>query len=144
MITAVLDANVLASGFRGFLNPASAPGQLIRTWLDGCFQLVVSEHLITELTNTFCTRYFTQHLTSQEIADALLVLRRRATHTPIIASVRDVATHPEDELVLATAVSAQADYLVTGDTKLQKLRTYQGVSIVSPREFLEILEAGGE
>jgi predicted nucleic acid-binding protein len=48
-----------------------------------------------------------------------------------------VATHPEDDLVLATAISAKAEYLVSGDTKLQRLGTYEGVKIVSPREFLE-------
>lgn len=55
-----------------------------------------------------------------------------------------MATHPEDDLVLATAVSAQADYLITGDAMLRKLRTYEGVSIVSPREFLDVLEVDGE
>jgi predicted nucleic acid-binding protein len=50
-----------------------------------------------------------------------------------------VATHPEDDLVLATAVSAHADYLVTGDRKLQRLGSYQGVRILSPREFLAVL-----
>ena len=52
-----------------------------------------------------------------------------------------LATHPEDDLVLAAAVSARSDYLVTGDKKLQDLRSYQGVTIVTPREFLTILES---
>ena len=51
-----------------------------------------------------------------------------------------VATHPEDDLVLATAVSAQADYLVTRDRQLLKLGSYQGVAIVSPTEFLDELQ----
>jgi predicted nucleic acid-binding protein len=52
-----------------------------------------------------------------------------------------VATHPEDDLILATAVSARADYLVTGDQQLQGLGTYQDVTVASPRQFLEILAA---
>ena len=43
---------------------------------------------------------------------------------PITAHVQGVATHAEDDLVLATAESAQADYLITGDKKLQRLGTY--------------------
>lgn len=54
--------------------------------------------------------------------------------------VTSVATHPEDDLVLATAVSAQVDYLVTGDRQLQRLDTFQDVRILSPRQFLTILE----
>lgn len=47
--------------------------------------------------------------------------------------------HPEDDLVLAAAVSARADYRVTGDSKLQLRGRYQGVIILSPRAFLDLL-----
>ena len=53
-----------------------------------------------------------------------------------------MATHPQDDLVLAAAVSAGADYLVTGDRKLLSLGRYLGVTIVSPRTFLTLLEQG--
>jgi predicted nucleic acid-binding protein len=53
--------------------------------------------------------------------------------------VQGVASHPEDDLILATAVSAQADYLVTGDRQLLALGRYQGVEIVTPRAFATIL-----
>ena len=48
--------------------------------------------------------------------------------------------HPEDDLVLATAVSGDADFLVTGDKQLLALGTYQSVSIVSPRDFIGVLD----
>jgi predicted nucleic acid-binding protein len=60
-------------------------------------------------------------------------------YTPITVHVSGVATHPEDDLVLATAVSAEADYLVTGDRHLLSLGQYQGVRIVTPRDFAAIL-----
>jgi predicted nucleic acid-binding protein len=47
------------------------------------------------------------------------------------AGVRGVATHPEDDVVLATGVSAGADFLVTGDRKLLQLGTYRGVRITT-------------
>jgi uncharacterized protein len=59
---------------------------------------------------------------------------------PITVSVSGVATHPEDDLVLAAAVSAKVDYLVTGDANLRKVDRFQGVNILSPREFLFLLE----
>jgi hypothetical protein len=62
--------------------------------------------------------------------------------SPITVSVAGTATHPEDDLILATALSVGVDYLVTGDSKLQRLRSYQGVTILSPRAFLEALTAG--
>ena len=56
----------------------------------------------------------------------------------ITVEVSGVATHPEDDLVLAAAVSAGADYLVTGDKQLLKLGRYQGATILSPRDFAEV------
>lgn len=45
-----------------------------------------------------------------------------------------------DDVVLATAVAAKADAIVTGDQDLLVLGTYQTISIVSPRSFLERLD----
>ncbi|MCC7021329.1 MAG: hypothetical protein IT338_00795 [Thermomicrobiales bacterium] len=51
-----------------------------------------------------------------------------------------MATHPEDDLILATAVACRASYLVTGDRKLRAVGAFRGVAILSPREFLTRLE----
>jgi predicted nucleic acid-binding protein len=42
--------------------------------------------------------------------------------------------------VLATAVSGGAGYIVTGDKRLRAVSSYQGVSILSPRDFLHLLD----
>jgi len=49
-----------------------------------------------------------------------------------------------DDLVLASAVSAGADRVVTGDQDLLVLQQYAGVRVVSPRQFLEWLDAGAD
>lgn len=45
-----------------------------------------------------------------------------------------------DDIVLATAIAAGADVVVTGDEDLLVLRSYEGVPIVAPRTFLERLD----
>jgi predicted nucleic acid-binding protein len=67
-------------------------------------------------------------------------LRSETTLTPITVNVAGVASRPEDDLVLAAAVSAKVDFLVTGDTNLRKVDRFQGVVILTPREFLALLE----
>lgn len=54
-----------------------------------------------------------------------------------------VATHPEDNYVLATALEGNADDLVTGDKQLQKLAVIGVVRIVIPAELLETIRLGG-
>lgn len=76
-----------------------------------------------------------------------MLLLRQTELTEITVLVHGVATHPEDDRVLETAISAGADYLVTGDAALLRLGHYQSVALISPRHFAELLEReheGGE
>lgn len=49
---------------------------------------------------------------------------------------------PDDALVLGEARSGRAEMFVTGDAALLKLSAVEGVAIVSPRQFWEVLHAG--
>ena len=54
----------------------------------------------------------------------------------ITVAVSGVASHPADDLVLAAAVSGDADYLVTGDAEFRRVGEYRGVKVRAPAEFL--------
>ena len=135
----VLDVNVLASGVLGFLQPSTPPGLLLRAWRAGSFRLLISEHILANLQRTLTKPYFRRRLTAAERSAFLALLRQEATLTPIIVLVQGIAPDAEDDLVLATALSGQANYLVTGDVAFQDLHSYRGIRMVSPRAFLEIL-----
>ena len=138
-MTIVADTNVLASGLASFRNPTTTVAMLLRLWRLGVFTLVTSEYILTELSHTLHSPYFRKRLSSQQVTTAMRLLRRKTTITPLTTTVHGVASHPEDDEILATAVSAKADYLVTGDTKLQHIRAYNGVTILSPKQFLDTL-----
>ncbi len=139
MIRAVLDTNVLVSGALTALTP---PGQLLDAWRDGRFELVISEHLLNELLRTLQKPYFERRLSAGQIQAFVAAVREQATPTSIAVRVHGVASHPEDDLTLATAVSGHADYLVTGDVALiRKVEArFRGVKLVSARDFLEVLQ----
>ncbi len=137
MITAVVDTNVLASGFAGILIPTSIPGEVVRQWRRGTYTLVTSQHIIAKLRRTLRKPYFRGRLTSRQSSEAIALLRQRAAVTPIASHVSGVATHPEDDAVLATAVSGRANYLITGDRPLQAVGNYRGITILSPAAFVQ-------
>ncbi len=137
MISAVLDTNILASGA---LISSTIPRQILNQWQDGKFELILSQHIINELEETLSKPYFRNILKTRDIDDFLDLLLSDATLTLITAKVRDVATHPEDDLVLATAESGKATHIVTGDHGLQNLKHFREIQIVSPRAFTEILQ----
>lgn len=140
MIRALLDANVLVSGFPA---PGRTTSALIDRWRAGQFQLISSQHILAEVERAWIKPYWQARFGPELVERALALLRQEAVVTPLTVMVSGVASHPEDDLELAAAVSAQVDYLVTGDRMLQRLGSYQGVSIRSPRAFLDLLAAEG-
>jgi len=136
MIRAVLDTNVLASGVTNSRGPS---GQLFLAWRRRAFDLVTSDHILGELAETLEGRYFKKRLTSSERQGVVPRLRRQAWVTEITATVSGIAPSGKDDLVLATAKSAGVAYVVTGDEGFQAIGSWEGIQIVSPRAFLDIL-----
>lgn len=140
MIRAVLDTNTIASGAARFRDGISPPVLILQAWALERFEMLISESLFSEVVRTLSKPYFVARVEPEIHVATLAALRNEATPVALTTTVSGVATHPEDDLVLATAVSAEADYLVTGDKKLQQIGQFRGVSIVSPRDFLTLLE----
>ena len=137
----LLDTNVLAGGMtgeiRGSIRP---PSQLWRRWRAKQFDLIVSAHLLDELERTLSTAWFRERTTPDAIAVLLRDVRDNAIFVEPIDEVRGIASHWQDDLVLAAAVSGKADYLVTGDAKFRRVGEYLGVKLCTPAEFLNELD----
>jgi putative PIN family toxin of toxin-antitoxin system len=137
VIRATIDTNILASGF---IRPGPPPGQILQAWRSAAFTLVLSAHILDELERTFEEPYCSRQLNPTQRAENLALLRAEALFIPIDIAISGVATHPEDGVVLATALSGGASHLVTGDVRFRtRVSEYQGVRLLSPTEFLEIL-----
>lgn len=136
----VLDTTTLASGA---IAPAGGTlATIIDAWQDGRLTVVVSPAILEELTRTLANPYFTRRLGPELALSYLQLVRQTAILAPRAASIPRVATHPEDDLILATACSVQPVVLISSDRQLQHLRRYQGVTILSPRAFLDRFLAG--
>jgi putative PIN family toxin of toxin-antitoxin system len=51
-----------------------------------------------------------------------------------------VCCDEDDDVVLATALAGKADVIVTGDEDLLVLKKFRGIEILSPRQFLKLLD----
>jgi putative PIN family toxin of toxin-antitoxin system len=133
-VRALLDANVLISGL---LARTGAPALLLGKWLEGEFELVVTERLLAELKTTLARPKLRRHFDEAEVSGFLELLRGLAENVkdpdaePIINS-RD----PKDDYLIAAAASARAT-LVTGDAHLLELE--RSIPVLSPRAFLDSL-----
>ena len=143
MIRATLDTNVLVSGLAGLEVPASTPGAIVWHWLNDTFELVISAGILAELERTLTKPYYRSRRSPVQIEAAVRLVVSKATFVVPTITISGATTHPEDDLILAVAATAGVGYLVTGDKPLQRLGAYQGVRVISPRAFLDLLEATG-
>ena len=98
----------------------------------GSSSVVTSPALLDELEHTLRAKF-----TLGPAATAFLEQLRLRVHlvvpTPLATPVSRDA---DDDVVLATAVAANATVIVTGDLDLLVLLSYRGIEIVTPRDFL--------
>jgi uncharacterized protein len=140
VIRTVIDTNVLASGL---ISGDGTPGRILSCWAAGLFDLVLSEHILTELAHTLAKPYFRRSTTPDWAEQQLTWFQLGGIVVPISVQVSGIAAHSEDDLVLATTVSGRATYLVTGDKAIQAIGHYRGVNVVRPFDFLTMLMEGG-
>jgi predicted nucleic acid-binding protein len=51
-----------------------------------------------------------------------------------------VCRNKEDEAVLTTTLAGKADVILTRDDDLLVLKEFRGIRVLSPRQFLELLD----
>lgn len=135
---AVIDTNVLTSGL---LSRSSAPFHLISAWRAGRFIGVLSPPLRQEYENVLRRpRLAAQFkLTPSEIRSVLTAIDGTSDQCPSIGSSVIPLRDPKDEMVIATAVEGNADFVVTGDRDLLVVAgdsRLGSIKIVTVTEFL--------
>ncbi|MDQ5984966.1 MAG: hypothetical protein CSYNP_00664 [Syntrophus sp. SKADARSKE-3] len=126
---AVFDTNVLIAAF---LTEGLCSGLLIRA-RKRAFNLVLCDDLIREFDSIMAKKF---KLTSTDISEISAIISEAAAemlhkHNHVPSICRD----PNDDMVIACAVDAAADYIVTGDDDLLVLKKYKNIMIINPRNF---------
>src|SRR5258707_12560488 len=140
MVTAVLDTIVF---IRAALRPISPSARIVDAYLDGKFQLVLSQAVLQELLTVLLLPEIREihGWSDDKILRFVMNLPARAVVYPGQAQVpaslpRDVT----DVKFLSLAHEADADYLVTKDGRhLLRLKKYRRTRIVTPAQFLAYL-----
>jgi len=140
MLRVMLDANLLIS-FLLSGRAASPPVQLVDAAFARRFVLLLPEEVGDEvLRRTTTKRYLARRLATADVERLLAELSAIAEELPRLGErAAERSRDPKDDYLLAQAIAAQADYLVTGDKDLLVLGTVEGVEIVSPASFLAII-----
>ena len=131
----VLDTNQHISTM---IRPNGNPAQIVKLWRIGLIQLAISPPLLEEFkTVVYRPRIQEKYnLSDAGIAEYLGLLRTFAIVVPGAISVEAVPDDPDDNIIIACAVEAEADLIISGDRHLLSLHSYKGIPIVKAADFL--------
>jgi len=131
----VIDTNVFVSGifWKGISN------KIINFWREEKFDLVTSLKNVEELIKVL--RYFKISMGNELMKEWINLLVENSIIVDVIGNVKVVKDDPTDDKFIETALNGNADYIVSQDRHLLDLKEFEGIKIVTPKEFLQILES---
>jgi putative PIN family toxin of toxin-antitoxin system len=126
----VADTNIYISA----LNFGGPPGEIVNLALDGVIELYISELILKEIEGVLLRKF---GWSESRMRSAVSVIRRLTRLVAPSETVRAILDDDPDNRILECALEAAASAIATGDSHLLKLRKFQGILIVSPRELLD-------
>jgi len=130
----VLDSNIYVSALT---LPGGSADAAIGALLDGRATAILSEPILGEVLGVLGRKFSRDR---EELARIALFLTELSESVVSRKRLRVVHDDP-DNRILEAAAAGRADLIVTGDRALLKLRSYEGIEIVTLRAFLARLTA---
>ena len=134
----VVDTNILV---RALIMPHGTVGPVLLRLRQAEYILLYAQSLLEELIDVLNRPRIRRkyHLTQEDIKTVvgLILLRGEAVEPErTITLCRD----PKDNKFLEVAIAGKADVIVSGDEDLLVLHPFEGIPIIQPRAFLELLD----
>jgi putative PIN family toxin of toxin-antitoxin system len=139
VLRVVLDANVFVSAY---IHQEGTPGQIVERFLRlNSFELVLTDEIVDEVIEALS--YPKVQKAARSRVEPELWFEDLVVLSQLVAGdveVLRLSKDPDDDKYVAAAVDGRAAFVVTGDPDLLDLGMHEGVRIVCPRTFLDLLE----
>ena len=126
----VADTNVFISAVMF----AGLPGVFLDLALRRKFTLVTSRALLDELDEKLRGKFAVPR------SDALAIRAKLEGNANVVEpdfELNAVPDDPDDNRVLECAVAGEAEFIVSGDKHLLRIGNYEGIAIITVRQFIE-------
>jgi putative PIN family toxin of toxin-antitoxin system len=139
----LIDTNVWVSAF---LNPSGYPAKIITAWLEDKIQIVISMPLLKEILDVLQRPRIQKkyQYSAEEIKTYLDLIFQRAEKIEPAGNI-NLCRDTRDNIVLETALSGQAKYLVTRDDDIKRdpdliqAMSKSGIEVITVSRFLEVI-----
>ena len=130
----VIDTNVFVSGifWKGISN------RIIIAWRAGKFDLVNSLMNVEELIKIL--KFFKIDMSDEHIKEWVTLIVENSIIVDVAGKIKIVKDDPTDDKFIETALNGNADYIISQDRHLLDIKEFDGIKMVTPKEFLRILK----
>lgn len=134
-----LDTNVLVSAFISKQGRPAAILDIALTFSE--MELVLSEPILEEFRDVLSRPEVKERFnySAKDIAEFVNAIRNVSTMIRPVSGFKVVPEDPKDDIIVDTAYDGKAEYIVSGDRHLQKLKRFRGMRIVNPRSMLNLI-----
>ena len=138
----VLDTNIVVSA----LIWSGTPYKLLQAATDGGVELFSSPMLLAELNRVLAREHLSSRLAKQASSaeQAIGFYGELAISVSPLVTPRAVPRDADDDHVIAAALAAGADLVVSGDADLLSLGSFEGIAIVTASAALARIESSGK
>lgn len=139
----MIDTNVFVSFLLHNRARRSSIGRLLDALSEDQFIHVLSEDVTGELVRVIASKPFLKNSVPLEVLTGFVeFLRKRSEIVPTLTGTApSIVRDPGDDFLIAAAMVANVDVLVTGDHDLLALRDFlPKPRIMTPAEFVELLD----
>jgi hypothetical protein len=131
-VNVVVDTNVFISSL---INPAGTPGKIVDLWKVGRISLCLSQEILHEYLEVIARLGISD---DPAVATLLKIFESRGNQVYVseTSALTVIENDPEDNKFLECAIAARAQYVISGDRHLLKLREFQGIRVLTPAAFI--------
>lgn len=136
MTRIVLDTNVVISaGISTDGNPALIFEMLILEDVKN----YTTQDIIDEIKEVLLRPRITKIISLVEQEFIIGIFEKFSEKIAVGIKFQEIKDDPDDNKFLECAVSASADYIISGDNHLLKLHKFRGIKIITPAEFVKLM-----
>lgn len=128
----VLDTNIYISSVFWI----GKPHKIIELAIDRKIEVLVSQEILAELEEVLRRDFVEDH---QFIESQTALILEYAKVVKPLNKIFVVKDDPDDNKIIECAVTAKAEYIITGDPHLLNLKEFQHIKILNPDQFLKLI-----
>jgi putative PIN family toxin of toxin-antitoxin system len=132
----VIDINIFVSSFLWEGNPKKVVDRAI----EGIDELYITKEILEQISDVMNRPKF--NTSKENIAYYIKSIEETANEIIIHQKIQDGSRDVDDNIILECGIAGNVDYIITGDEDLLVLKEFNGIKIVTPKEYLEITESG--